>query len=135
MVALNKKTVVSYCLLNSKISLRVHNFSIRMLIIITKIRLLTLSRLEGAQCAHRLCLGVTLDLPFLLSEGLWPPSSISHNSKTPVVTGLNKYFLNQLIRLLRLFLSFELSLFLRWHSHWAGPKCNTLGYFPCNYCL
>ena len=74
MVALNKKTVVSYCLLILKISLPVHNFGIRRLLIITKIRLLTLSRLEGAQCAHRLCLGVTLDLPFLLSEGLCPKS-------------------------------------------------------------
>ena len=34
MVALNKKTVVSYCLLISKISLPVHNFIIRMLLII-----------------------------------------------------------------------------------------------------
>ena len=47
MVALNKKTVVSYCLLISKIFLPVHNFGIKMLIKITKIRLLTLSRLEG----------------------------------------------------------------------------------------
>ena len=47
MVALNKKTVVSYCLLILKISLPVHNFGIKMLLIITKIRLLNLLRLEG----------------------------------------------------------------------------------------
>ena len=70
MVTLNKKTVVSYCLLISKISLAVHNFGTKMLLIITKIRLLTLTRLErGTMCFYRLCLGVTLDLPFLLSEG------------------------------------------------------------------
>ena len=38
MVALNKKTVVSYCFLISKISLPVHNFGIKMLLIITKIK-------------------------------------------------------------------------------------------------
>ena len=32
MVALNKKTVVSFCLLISKISLPVHNFGIKMLL-------------------------------------------------------------------------------------------------------
>ena len=75
MVALNKKTVVSYCFLISKISLPVHNFGIKMLRIITKIRFLTLTRLErGTICFHRLCLGVILDLPFLLCEGLWPKS-------------------------------------------------------------
>ena len=60
MVVLNKKTVVSYCLLISKISLPSHNFGIRMLIIITKIRLLTLSRQEGVIMCQLAVLGCNI---------------------------------------------------------------------------
>ena len=60
MVALNKNRVVSKSLYISKISLPVHNFDIRMLLIIIKIRLLTLSRLEGVIMCQLAVLGCNI---------------------------------------------------------------------------